>query len=252
MKWWLVLLTGCGRLAFDASPDVSPGTCLAIGHDEDGDGVDDACDVCPHVANPTQGDGDGDGVGDPCDPQPAIAGERIEFFDPFAGVVLPGWTFTRPATLLVEEGRDSVRVDTRLEEFYMGQPISLAADTIVVGMRLGPAGAGASQITINAASSPAAYYCEVFSNTTEAKVAFSYTLDSVDYVVVESQPIDVPLADGALTLTMRHADVIACETTWPPGAEARRVCRGHRRRSGLRHRDPVRGVGMSCAEIRTR
>lgn len=37
------------------------------GSDADGDGVADAADNCPHVANPDQADADGDGVGDACD-----------------------------------------------------------------------------------------------------------------------------------------------------------------------------------------
>jgi hypothetical protein len=36
--------------------------------DADGDGVADASDNCPLVANPTQADRDGDGIGDACDP----------------------------------------------------------------------------------------------------------------------------------------------------------------------------------------
>lgn len=35
--------------------------------DADGDGVGDACDVCPGVADPGQVDADGDGLGDACD-----------------------------------------------------------------------------------------------------------------------------------------------------------------------------------------
>jgi hypothetical protein len=41
--------------------------------DGDGDGVPDARDNCPSVANPDQRDTDGDGVGDACDPCPADA-----------------------------------------------------------------------------------------------------------------------------------------------------------------------------------
>jgi Thrombospondin type 3 repeat len=36
--------------------------------DTDGDGIPDASDNCPLVANPTQADKDGDGIGDACDP----------------------------------------------------------------------------------------------------------------------------------------------------------------------------------------
>src|SRR4051794_12570937 len=49
-------------------------------HDEDGDGRPDACDVCPHVADPDQGDSDGDGVGNACDPGPGV--DHLERFDP--------------------------------------------------------------------------------------------------------------------------------------------------------------------------
>jgi hypothetical protein len=40
--------------------------------DADGDGVPDASDDCPTVANPSQTDGDLDGVGDACDDCPTI------------------------------------------------------------------------------------------------------------------------------------------------------------------------------------
>ncbi|MCA9488824.1 MAG: VCBS repeat-containing protein [Myxococcales bacterium] len=40
---------------------------LALAADSDGDGFDDAVDVCPLVPDPAQADGDGDGTGDACD-----------------------------------------------------------------------------------------------------------------------------------------------------------------------------------------
>jgi hypothetical protein len=96
-------------LSLDAGPRLDAGgegegegegeACAdAIGHDEDGDGVDDACDNCPADANAGQEDvgevnagGAADGVGDACDPRPAAGGDSIAFFDGF-GAALSGWS----------------------------------------------------------------------------------------------------------------------------------------------------------------
>ena len=47
--------------------------CPAVGPDTDGDGVSDAADNCPTVANAAQTDTDADGVGNACDNCPAVA-----------------------------------------------------------------------------------------------------------------------------------------------------------------------------------
>jgi hypothetical protein len=65
----LVLVAACGRLRFDP-----PG-----GHDEDGDGIPDVEDPCPHVAG-DYADRDGDGVGDACDPNPDAPTESFLIF----------------------------------------------------------------------------------------------------------------------------------------------------------------------------
>jgi hypothetical protein len=91
----LVLATGCNAILglhrTHASDDGGPGgdapadaAGCAIGHDEDGDGVDDGCDVCPQIADPAQADGDGDGVGDACDPNPTDPHDTLVLFDSFA------------------------------------------------------------------------------------------------------------------------------------------------------------------------
>lgn len=46
--------------------DNCPGVANAGQTDTDGDGRGDACDNCPTVANPSQADSDGDGLGDAC------------------------------------------------------------------------------------------------------------------------------------------------------------------------------------------
>ncbi len=42
--------------------------CDIIQNDQDGDGIGDVCDNCPHDSNPGQEDSDQDGLGDACDP----------------------------------------------------------------------------------------------------------------------------------------------------------------------------------------
>lgn len=53
-----------------ASGDCGSGGWCSLGQeDTDGDGVGDACDLCPLVRDPQQADRDGDGLGDACDPR---------------------------------------------------------------------------------------------------------------------------------------------------------------------------------------
>jgi len=59
----LLALVGCGG---------SGGHTITPTKDTDGDGVPDASDNCPVVANPSQTDSDHDGVGDACDNCPAV------------------------------------------------------------------------------------------------------------------------------------------------------------------------------------
>jgi hypothetical protein len=66
--------------AIDASEDAVP--CVAPNQDdEDNDGVFDACDNCPHVAQlpDERGDNDVDGVGNLCDPNPGKRDMQILF-----------------------------------------------------------------------------------------------------------------------------------------------------------------------------
>jgi hypothetical protein len=111
----------------DAGPDGAAGL-----HDEDGDGVADADDGCPHLAESAQVDGDNDGVNDGCDPRPMLPGERIAFFDPFT-VQRAEWMFTTgtwqyPGETLEGSGDAVAFLATALGEStveYSGRIVSL-------------------------------------------------------------------------------------------------------------------------------
>lgn len=77
----LLALGACGRRDFDALADAAhDGSSDALaGHDEDGDGIPDSIDPCPHVAG-DRTDTDGDGVGDACDPNPTSPTEHWLLF----------------------------------------------------------------------------------------------------------------------------------------------------------------------------
>jgi hypothetical protein len=126
-------LAGCGRAHFDVTVDASSDV-VPLGHDEDGDGIADSLDVCPHVVTATQDDADGDGVGDACDPNPTVARERLRLY-----TFVPGdQPFTVDTDGVATPLADAVRFDG-LEgpdgNIYMSlaMPVAFGDVRIVVG-----------------------------------------------------------------------------------------------------------------------
>ena len=80
----LLVLAACGRVHFaargiDAAPVADAMHDVVLGHDEDGDGIPDSEDPCPHIPG-DRADRDGDGVGDACDPNPDTPTEHWLLF----------------------------------------------------------------------------------------------------------------------------------------------------------------------------
>ena len=134
----LVIAAGCGRFGFDDTPNAADASADApvscTGHDEDGDGFPDACDVCPGRAD-DQSDVDGDGVGDVCDPDNTTA-QRILLFESFSSGMPAGWVTTGAATWTAM-GDDVVGMYGDISAAAFVGPMMVSPPvSIIVGYRL--------------------------------------------------------------------------------------------------------------------
>ena len=197
----LGLVAGCGRGRFDLAPrgdasalgDARP--CAPVGHDEDGDGFDDACDACPQIAD-DQTDSDGDGIGDACDI--AATTQLRLLFDPMTAKLDTVWTYSggtftgdvlhmsslnggTGATLRAAPGRDTYEV---LGDLLAAQP-SMAQVTI-------SRRDGGSQ----------AYYCELYDDGAALALNFTYTFDNVTFIHVASTNLPTRFDSGPYRLIM--------------------------------------------------
>jgi hypothetical protein len=212
----LLALVGCGRLGFDVAGGSTDGDArlgdgafdtLAIGHDEDGDGVRDVDDTCPHLAVP-QTDSDGDKVGDACDPNPGTTGDAITLFatmepgdQPFTlGGGTDDGVWTQRADALRFDGAlgadNNLYGHLQLDGSWESVRVALGIDLqdIVLG-----SASGQNQIALAVHAAPPNYFIELNQNPGIYDVAAITFYDGVNYIQAQS----ADLANG-----MHPGDVI--------------------------------------------
>lgn len=195
-----VIVAGCGRIGFDARDGHVIDTASAIGHDEDGDGIPDAIDVCPYLADPQQLDSDGDGVGDACDPEPANPRQHFQLFatmqptdQPFALTGTGTWT----------QAADSVHFDGN-GYGVLQLPLTLGNVQINVGIDivavLGPT--KQHQLTLSAEGTPGAPtdFVEINEQIGSYSYAGVSNFDGAGYSQVDSRPLATGIHPGAFVL----------------------------------------------------
>lgn len=205
---WLLFLAACGRVDFDA---LAP---ACAGHDEDGDGVPDVCDVCPHIAD-DQADRDGDGVGDACDQHPDDAIDHIAFFDPFvaAGDV---WTFRQSQPTY--SGED-LEIDATPKDVYFAAnyPHPPASGSYLFGAEIVAVNAAKSQLSISGfAGEGGYYYCELDAEGAgNTALAQTYTLDNDTFERLSESDSAVDLAPGEVSMALvDEPPTFTCNTSW--------------------------------------
>ncbi|MBA3542018.1 MAG: hypothetical protein H0T79_20550 [Deltaproteobacteria bacterium] len=239
MRWvsclGLVLAGACGRFGFearpngddggdpdagadapdalaDARPDARP--CTTNVHDEDLDGVDDACDVCPHLVDPAQLDGDADGVGDACDPEPALGRQRIVVFDPFTSID-PAWT---AISEVVVDG-DELLLGTIGQDLggILSRPLVPTHDLFIVAGSAGTPGAMGQHlwsIVTAPVGPPGGIYCELYDAGSGTSLFVTTTTDNMTYLHPASAPMpQFANGDGVFSYGL-DASTMRCAATW--------------------------------------
>ena len=171
-------LAACGRLHFEDTPDA------VLGHDEDGDGIPDVDDPCPHVPG-DRADRDGDGVGDACDPNPDTPTESFLIF----ATMQPGDNpFDSGTTGFVQDADDLDSVGSTAPSITR----SLGTARIDIGFDIRSVIAGANQhqvaLGVNPAVAGTTYY---FSELNQQAGVTDFGVISYDsmngYVTVASE-----------------------------------------------------------------
>ena len=190
------VLAACGRIGFDPAD-------LAIGHDEDGDGIVDADDVCPHLAG-TQLDSDGDRVGDDCDPHPSEPRDSILRF----ATMMAG---DQPFTTVGDDGV-WIQRDDSFEFTGVPQPdeylfAGLAMDLVVQDVRVALGidildrfdGMPQNQIALGLEiTSPPVTYVELNESPTSGGVAQVTIWDGGQFIVYDPQVVPAGIHRGSV------------------------------------------------------
>lgn len=205
-----LLACGCGRIAFEAISDAAADTasCVAVGHDEDGDGFDDACDACPQLTD-NQADADGDGVGDACDLATTLQ-QRV-FFDPFTG----------PRTEWNYDGREVFAGDELQYRAVSNAIVTKLVqppgrETFEVGGTITAVGPGTSrQLTIQVYDDPRTYFCELIGDDAVTRFKLTYSFDGVGYPGLDEYVFPRPFDGGAFRMILDHDPPdVRCHLEW--------------------------------------
>ena len=210
-------LVACGRSGFDprTAKDAPPSNLDAPpGHDEDGDGVADAMDNCPQLANTDQADLDGDGVGDACDPEPTVPRQSIALFAAMTGpdpsfALDAGWTYAADAWHFA--GATGVG--------HIHHAMALANVDVWIELDVTARAASATTFEISTSigdDTAPFFYGELYEDSSIKKVAISEftgtTYGSLTYMTL---PNGVHTGPVTLHWQGRTGTALGCDAGWP-------------------------------------